>query len=163
MNIGQQKVAAVGPGHGEYVLAVKQLQMVESGVKLYRSWSGRACMEKAVSDFMQQWKLLVIFAGSEPIVELKCAFLFDTFFEVLCCQSTSTNVCIPSEVMDDKLLKPYPKLDADGRAARQDVIIMQAATSALNANIGAKSAKQALLRLLLPLRMSADSFSSHLC
>ena len=166
VNIGQQKVASHGPTHDEHVLAVKQLQMVESGIKVYRSWAGRgALMEKAISDFMQQWKLLVTFAGSEPIVELKCALLFDTFFEVLSCQSTNTNVSIVAAVMDDNLLKWYPNLDAAGRAAKQDVVIMQAATSALNANIGAKSAKQALLRLLQPLGqcMSADdSFSPDL-
>ncbi len=69
--------------------AAKRAQIMESAIKLHRSWLFRSgCQEKALSEFDSQWRVMLQFSMSAPVQEFKCDFLWDLRLQILaarCC------------------------------------------------------------------------------
>ena len=64
--------------------ATKRLQIMESAIKLHRSWIHRSgCQARAWADFESQWQVLTQFASSEPAQPFKCDFLWSLRFQIL--------------------------------------------------------------------------------
>ena len=70
-----------------YDLVAKQLQVVESTIKLHRAWLHRTCeTSKALMTFNTDFKVLTSFAESEPCVPFECEFIWDLRLQLLAIQ-----------------------------------------------------------------------------
>ena len=102
----QQKVAsAAGDLKPPFERALKQLQLIESGVKLNKNWVQRKATSAAVLTFIPAWQLMETFAGSEPQVPLECAYLWKVYLSVRSCQTLDAAVDFVSEITLDKMRK----------------------------------------------------------
>ena len=92
--------------------AAKKLQIMESSIKLHRSWVLRSgCQEKALAEFDREWRILMQFSSSEPCQEFRCAFLWDLRLQILADQACKPTAELVTELFATKLwgrLAPRP-------------------------------------------------------
>jgi hypothetical protein len=80
-----QKVLACNEGSSErveYEKAQKQLSILETSIKIHRTWATRTDMSKGYQELESQWSLLCHYANAEPSMPIPCTFLWDFFMQV---------------------------------------------------------------------------------
>jgi len=66
----------------EYEQHKKHLQMIETCIKLWKSWHNKKDLPRGLRMFNQQWSALDLFITSEPPVAMECRTIWELFLKV---------------------------------------------------------------------------------
>lgn len=125
----------------------KQLQKIESAVKLFMAWQGRKDVPSGISAFNLQWQSLVAFCSSEPVVRIGCNFIFEVRYKVCAHDILNPALNMASELKLSALQENLSGDSAYMQSLQRRYIALSLA-SALEADISAADLLGQLGRIL---------------
>ena len=158
VGIAQGKVSSASDDtRPVFELAAKQLQHVESGVKIYRKWVQRNSNAVGTEDFFDSWNLHVTQAEAAPACPVECVFLWKVYYEINCGQSNNPNVNLVEELRLSVLQRRMPGFEGSIGDLQAD-LIKQALVNILNSGDCPQAAKKHMLRMLRPMSQDTTEF-----
>ena len=108
-----QKVASTKKDELDHAeMMKKQLQMIETCMKSWSTWTARACSEKGLQEFDNAWSALQVFLDSSPKLELRSEFMWHLFLQTKCMRVKSA--ALTDELAPSKLSVRFPSVSARG-------------------------------------------------
>jgi len=103
-NAARSKAAGSGPNKEKYEAAQKRLQIIESCIKIHRSWVYKSTdLDRSLSDFHSGWDVLEEFARSQPAQPISCPFIWGWKLELQASQALDSAIDIVPELTNSNI------------------------------------------------------------
>ena len=106
----------------QYELLKKNLQVIESGIKLWQTWSSKAELAKGIFAFERQWPALMVFVDTPPKVPLDCSCLWDLMLKVKSYAPMSLAAALTSSALAVHVADPAAHAGVQNHESRHGTI-----------------------------------------
>ena len=142
----------------EYEMIRKKLQIIESAIKLHRSWTCKRSVQQGITEFLASWDTLMVFCDATPKVKLTCAFLWDLLLQVRA--SAVEKDALVDDLKRDKLEARFPDLPNDARDEMQRKFLQQAMVNILLGSPAVAEARASLSALVDKVFQHSEQFTT---